>query len=208
MITKSKLFLTATLVGSVAGLQASFKPLTPTPSATATPKASVSSKVSASSDDVNIYYIDTAMAMQNCDRGKELSLELDKKREQLKDAVGKQAKKLTDADKDFKTKNATMSPAARSSAAASIDKMQRELEVFAKNSEEEFNLAVQQAMQEMSPVIEKIITKIAKDKNADVVHDTATGRTWRFSTKHSMTDDVIVAINQEYAASSKAKVTA
>jgi|SRR5579871_3497365 len=148
-------------------------------------------------------YVNVPEAMQNSKKGAEIAKSLDVKRQGLTEAIKKEEAKITQAMNDVKTKESSMSPAARSAEEAKVVKMRRDYESLVKASEDELKIAMQQASEELTTEVEKTAIEIAKSKGYDIIVDVYSGRTVYAANDALNTADLIHAMDHKYEVAHK-----
>lgn len=147
--------------------------------------------------DLKMKYIDSLDAMQKSDEGKEVSKELEKKRQQLGQEIQAQEKVYAQAANDYKTKSTTMNDLARAKAEREMHKLEDDYKTKVQESEYELKLAMQKATEELLKEVEEAAQIIAQRENLDVVIDARSGQPIYVADKVMVTGDLVKEMNKK-----------
>lgn len=153
---------------------------------------------------IKIRVINSSDAMQLTEFGKQEAQKIDSLGRELKETIDKKEQLLTQTMTDFKAKATTLAPAAREKEESKMIAMRRDLESTGQASDEQYKHAVQRATEKLSKEIEQAVTKIAQDQNIDLVLDLYTGRPVYASNDIMVTEDIVKAMDANFAKTQKA----
>lgn len=153
---------------------------------------------------IKIRVINSSDAMQLTEFGKQEAQKIDALGKELKEAIDKKEQLLTQTMTDFKAKATTLAPAAREKEESKMIAMRRDLESTGQASDEQYKHAVQRATEKLSKEIEQAVTKIAQEQNIDLVLDLYTGRPVYASSEIMVTEDIVKAMDANFAKTQKA----
>lgn len=153
---------------------------------------------------IKIRVINSSDAMQLTEFGKQEAQKIDALGKELKETIDKKEQLLTQTMTDFKAKATTLAPAAREKEESKMIAMRRDLESTGQASDEQYKHAVQRATEKLSKEIEQAVTKIAQEQNIDLVLDLYTGRPVYASSDILVTEDIVKAMDANFAKTQKA----
>lgn len=160
--------------------------------------------------DVKVGYFNSAEAVSGSKIGKDVFADMEKKQQAAATELKRDEEAYTKKVKDFQTKSATMSPAARQKAEEDLMKSKRNLENKAKDKEEDLRMSMNQAQANIGKYLMDAVTKCAKAEGYDVMVDVITGQTYVInSNKATSTQSIIssldVAYSKDQASTAKTK---
>lgn len=161
----------------------------------------------------DVAYVNAMEAMQVSEKGIQKMTAIEKKRKELGDVIEKKETQIKQKISDYKSKESTLSTAAREKEESTLVKMRREYESLAQSSEDELKLSMQRATEELSKEIEEAAGVVAKEGGYKVVVDVYTGRTIWADDSVIKTADLVKVMDKKHKAISgkpaaPAKVTA
>ena len=152
-----------------------------------------------SGTNLKVGFVDSFEAMRNCEPGIAAGKELEAQRDSLSQAIKEGEQKYTQAVKEFQSKSATMSEAARDKEQQRIVKMERDLKAKVEESEEVLRLAMQRTTEKLAKDIEQGIVKVAKSQGLDYIADKMTGRVVYAKESLDFTSSTIKQVNKQHA---------
>lgn len=152
-----------------------------------------------STKNVNVGYVDSAIAMRSSKEGQKLSKELEDKREQLSNDLKKEEATLIKEMESFKTRSTTMTETERDIEQKRLIKAERELKSKVEEAELELKVAMQRTMEALGKEIEAAVKDVAVAQNLDVIIDTRTGQTLYAANKAVYTDVLVKEMDKNYS---------
>jgi len=155
--------------------------------------------------DLKIRFVNSIELMRDTEEGKKISLELQETYKKLAEEVQELNKKLEAAAAEYKKKESMLSDSAKETEQKKLMRMQRELEIKAKEAEEEYKLAMQKANDRISKEIIAVAEEIAKEDNLDAIIDKDSGRVLYVADKADHTAKIKDRMNKKFSATASKK---
>lgn len=148
----------------------------------------------------DVAYVNAMEAMQVSEKGIQKMTAIEKQRKELGDVIEKKETLIKQKISDYKSKESTLSTAAREKEESTLVKMRREYESLAQSSEDELKLAMQRATEDLSKEIEEAAGVVAKEGGYKVVVDVYTGRTIWADDSVIKTADLVKVMDKKHKA--------
>lgn len=152
---------------------------------------------SENSQQLKIAVVDPYKAMEVSEFGKQEAMKLEKIRKDLTDSYQKKEQALAQAMNDYKLKQSTLTPEARSAQENRMIDMRSDLESTRQSSEQQLQLATQRATEKLTREIQVAIEEIASQGSYDII--VHSGTALFVSPELVITDQVIKIMNKNYA---------
>jgi outer membrane protein len=145
-----------------------------------------------------IRYLNSMEVMQASERGKIVAGELEEKRIAFTKEITDKREALQKSAQQYQDQKLTMSESAREQKEKQLLRDQRELEALTQERDQDFQIAMRKATDQLLQEVEKVVAKIAKEEGWDAVIDCLTGRVLYAAHEVEISDKVISAWNFEH----------
>lgn len=148
--------------------------------------------------DLKILFVDSFAAMRECEEGRKVIADVEKKREEYAKSLETQERTIAKEFGDFKNKSAALAPAAREKEEQRLTKLRRDYEERVQEYETELKAYVQRNTEQLVQAVEKEISSLAQQRGLDAVLDTTTGRVIYITERANMTNVLVGRLNQDH----------
>lgn len=158
--------------------------------------------------DLNVRVVDAFKIMHESDLGKEVSDLLASTNDKYQQELGGLQNQIQQDMANFQSKAATMSETSRERTAKNIKKAQVELELLAKERQEDFQVLQQKQTEKMLTAIRESAKEVAARDGIDIITDKATGQVLYSSEKADLSNSLVKSMNTQFAANKAKTATA